>query len=312
MGEGSAARPLHPGDHAPAVGYLHDLLRGHGYGFLPDPRSTSWRVWGSAASLAVQDFRRRNGMVMRDWAGGSLLRELINKHAPKAVLGPAYVPLVLDIPFTRILRFVWLTSLFETGGAFQKLNRNTDRRGLSIGILQWSQKSGQLHRFLKVCADREPAEWAKIMEDNIILDYTARPDGGVDAFGKAADPAFELTNDPWRSRLETLGASLPMQRVQLALASETYQAELDKLKAYARSIVSERGFAFLLDLANQFGPGRVEQEYQKASRTGASESNILKTLAEAFVAMARLPFQPQVRARRGFFLATDLLSDDAI
>jgi len=312
MIDGTAERPIRPGDHAPALGYLHDLLRGHGYSFVPDPRSDLYRSWCSATSLAVEHFRRSNGLLIHDWAGGDLLRELVSKPAPAAVLGGAYLPLVLDVPFTPILRFVWLTSLFETGGAFQKLNRNTDRCGISIGILQWSQKSGQLHRFLAACAEREPDEWMKIMSDRKILDYTARPDGGVDALGNAGDPDFELTNDPWRSKLETLGGDLAMQRVQLALAAEAYRDELAKLKAYAHAIVSERGFAFLLDLANQFGPGRVQQQYVKAAQPGVSENKILNMLTDVFVGMARLQFQPQVRARREFFLTTNLLSDDGL
>jgi hypothetical protein len=309
--EGTAARPLNPGDYAPAVGYLHDLLRGHGYAFLPDPRSDAYRSWESATSIAVQDFRRKRGLVLRDCAGGDLLRELIARPAPNAVVGGAYVPLVLNTPFSAILRFVWLTSLFKTGAAFEKLNLNTGRCGVSFGILQWSQRSGELHRLLRACAEREPEEWMKTMEDNAVLDYTARPDGGVDGLGNAADPAFDLTEAPWKPRLKALGANLPMQRIQLAFAAESYGAELDKLRVWASAITSERGLAFLLDLANQFGAGRVEQQYRKAA-AGFSESKILKAMEDAFVDMARLQFQPRVRARREFFRTTELLSDDPL
>jgi hypothetical protein len=307
---GISAKPLYPGDNTPAVGYLQDLLRGHGYSFLHDPRAAAYGTYDSATRLAVSAYRSKYSIAPEnDRAGSGLLRDLIIRPAPKAGLCPAYVPLVLDVEFTPILRFVWLTSLFETGGLFETLNLNTDRCGISFGILQWSQKSGQLHKFLQACYTREPLEWARIMGDNAILDYTAKPDGGLDARGCALDPLFELTNDPWKLKLEALGSSLPIQRVQLALASETYRGELAKQTAYASTIVSERGFAFLLDLANQFGGGRVEQQYKLAALPGVSESEILKRIEQAFIAIARPQFQPQVRSRREFFRTTSLLSD---
>ncbi len=102
-----------------------------------------------------------------------------------------------------------------------------------------------------------------------------------------------------------------MQRVQLDLASETYRAELARETGYASKTTSERGFAFLLDLANQFGPGRVEQHYKRAAQPGVGEAAILKSMEDAFTAIAKLQYQPQVRARREFFRTTALLSDQA-
>jgi hypothetical protein len=284
-----SVKPLSPGADAPAVGYLQDLLRGHGYDSLPDPRSASYRAYGPATGHAIADYRLRHGLGSEAQADSRLLRDLVVRPAPKATLGPAYVPLVLDVAFTPILRFVWLTSLFETGGAFAMLNLNTDQCGLSFGILQWSQKPGQLRRFLEACSTREPAEWARIMGSDTI-DYSA-----------------DLTQDPWKGRFQTLGASLPIQRIQLELAAETYSAELAHETAYANKTTSERAFAFLLDLSNQFGPGRVEQQYKRAAQPGVAEAEILKAMEDAFTAIARPQFQPQVRARRAFFRTTPLL-----
>jgi hypothetical protein len=305
----ASIQPLTPGADAPAVGHLHDLLRGHGYSLLSDPRDSSYTAYGPATSHAVTDYRNRNGLAAGNAADSGLLRDVVSRPAPKATLGPAYVPLVLDVAFAPIHRFVWLTSLFETGGVFQTLNLNTDQCGVSFGILQWSQKAGQLHRFLQACASREPAEWARIMGSDSILDHTAKPNGGLDDRGHAVDPAFELTVDPWKRKLQALGASLPIQRVQLDLASETYRAELAREATYAGNTTSERGFAFLLDLANQFGGGRVEEHYKLAAQPGVAEGEILKTMENAFTSIARIQFQPQVRARREFFRTTALLSD---
>lgn len=316
LGGAPSALPLLPGQNIRAVGYLQDLLRGHGYAFLPDPRAATYSCYGSETRLAISTYRRKHDLdltVDKERAGSGLLRDLINRPAPSATVCPAYIPLVLDVTFTPILRFVWLTSLFETGGVFDSLNLNMDQCGVSFGILQWSQKAGQLHRILQACCTREPAEWTRIMgDDETILECTAKPNGGLNARGWAIDPAFELTKDPWRSRLETLGASLPMQRVQLRLASETYAAELAHVTTYAGSARSERVFAFLLDLANQFGTARVEEQYKRAAQPGVSESAILKSMEGTFTAIARFQFQPQVRARREFFRTTRLLSDEPL
>lgn len=144
------------------------------------------------------------------------------------------------------------------------------------------------------------------MPDDSILDCTAKPNGGLNPQGFALDPAFELTKDPWKARLESLGRSLPMQRVQLEVAAATYHAELDRIHSFAPEI-SDRASAFLLDLANQFGAPRVEQHYKEASKPGVTEPELLKALEEAFVRIANPRFRPQVQARREFFRTTPLL-----
>ncbi len=306
----ASVKPLGPGGAAPAIGHLHDLLRGHGYCYLPDPRASYYGAYGSITRRAVTDYRKKCGLGAGEMADSELLRDAVSRPAPKAIVGPAYVPLVLDVAFTPVHRFVWLTSLFETGGAFQKLNLNSDGCGVSFGILQWSQKSGQLHRVLQTCHDREPGEWGRVMQDGRILDYTGKANGGLDAQGFAVDEAFELTRDPWKSRLEALGSSLPMQKVQLDLAADSYRAELKRVTAYAGETASQRTLAFLIDLTNQFGSARVEQHYREAARGGAERGEILQTMEAAFTAMANPRFQPQVRARREFFRTTVLLSDE--
>lgn len=305
----ASVKPLGPGGAAPAIGHLHDLLRGHGFCYLPDPRATYYSVYGSVTRRAVKDYRAKHAIGAGEIADGELLRDAVSRPAPKAIIGPAYVPLVLDVAFTPLHRFLWLTSLFETGGAFQKLNLNTDGCGVSFGILQWSQKSGQLHRVLQACHDREPQEWERMIGDAAILDYTGKANGGLDAQGFAINEAFELTRDPWKTRLEALGSGLPLQRVQLTLAVESYRAELQRVTAYAGEAASERTLAFLIDLTNQFGPARVEQHYKEAARASAGPGEILQAMEAAFTAIANPRFQPQVRARREFFRTTALLSD---
>jgi len=309
LAEEASILNLTSGANGRAVEYLQDLLRGHGYNFLPDPRVAWYGKYGLSTSHAVTDYRRKNGLAPGDFADSALLKDLVRRPAPNAALSIPFVTLVLEGIFTSLTRFVWLTSLFETGGAFGTLNLNTDQCGVSFGILQWSQKPGQLHKLLLTCQSEEPEEWVRIFGDTAILDHTARPNGGVDARGDSVDPAFELTKDPWKSRLLALGKSPAMKTVQLNLASITYGRQLPSIAASTPRICSERGYAFLLDLANQFGPGRIGQYYKTAAQPGTTEAGILKQLEDAFTNLARPQFQPQVRARREFFRTTSLLSD---
>ena len=308
----ASIQPLSPGANGRSVGYLQELLRGHGYNSLPDARGPSYGVYGPSTRQAVTDYRRRNGVAAGERADSALIGDLVRRRAPRAVLGPAYVPLALNIPFTPVTRFVWLTSLFETGGGLGTLNLNTDQCGVSFGILQWSQKPGQLHVILQACCTREPAEWERIFGGTGILDHTAKRNGGVDMHGHSVDPKFELTEDPWKSKLEALETSPAMQRVQIDLASNVYLNELTRARGYAHEIRSERGFAFLLDLANQFGAGRVVQQYKIAGQPDTTEHEILKRLEDAFTNIARPEFQPQVRTRREFFRTTAMLSDEPL
>lgn len=295
-----------------AVGHLQDLLRGHGYSILPDPRAEGYGSYGHVTAQAVANYRERHGFATGTEADGALLADIVARPAGNAVLGAAYVPLVLNVPFTPVARFVWLTALFETGGAFGSMNLNTDGCGVSFGILQWSQSSGQLHTLLKACLTSEPSTFGQIMDGTDVVDYTGKANGGVDAKGRAVDPNFELTAEPWKSRFSALGTGPTMQRVQLDLATAAYAGNLIRMQQYATAIRSQRGFGFLLDLANQFGAGRVKQFYQANATSGDTEAAVLLKLENAFSNIASPQFQPQVRARRAFFRTTTLLSDEPL
>lgn len=307
----TTVQPLTSGRNVPAVGHLHDLLRGHGYATVPDARSVEYRNFGSATVRAIETYRAKHRLPPGIEADSALLRDLIERPAPEPCLSPAYVTLVLDTGFPALLRFVWLTSLFEAGGSFSKLALNTDRCGVSFGILQWSQRAGQLHTILAACSQQEPKESMQIMGLSAadLLAHISQPSGGLNADGFATNSAFELTAEPWKSRLQALGASPTMQRVQLRVAAEAYGASLTKIRCWMRPTASERTTAFLLDLANQFGPGRVQQQYRAAVLNNGSEADVLKQLEDQFTNLARAEFQAQVRARREFFRTTALLSD---
>jgi len=308
----SPAQLLQHGSSGVAVSYLQDLLRGHGYSALPDPRVDGYGSFGQITLHALGDYCAKNGLNASQGLDQTVLSDLVSRAATSAILSPVYLPLVLGIPFTSITRFIWLSSLFETRGSFTLLNLNTDRSGLSMGILQWAQRAGQLHTILAACADQAPDVWAANMGDRSVVDYTATPNGGIDADGWAKDPAFELTKKPWKSKLQALCADPAIQRVQTSVASTAYQTQFDRIQAWPGPPKSERLVAFLLDLGNQFGPGRVAQQFAALVTTGADESEIMQKLEDSFTALSSTAFQPQVRARRKFFRTTSVLSDQPV
>ncbi len=61
----ASVKPLTPGAAAPAVGHLQDLLRGHCYGYLPDPRAASYNTFGSATARAIADYRGQKWLEPR-------------------------------------------------------------------------------------------------------------------------------------------------------------------------------------------------------------------------------------------------------
>ncbi len=200
------------------------LLRGHGYNLLPDPRVPWYGKYGLSTSHAVADYRRKNGLPAADCADSALLKDLVQRPAPKRAEYPAYVTLVMNVLFTPITRFVWLTSLFETGGAFgpaQPQHRSVRRFLRNSAMVAEARSTAQTASH--VPDTKSPPNGriiGGIAGSTAILDHTAKPNGGVDAKGNSIDPDFELTKDPWKSRLLALGASPAMQTVQLDLASD--------------------------------------------------------------------------------------------
>ena len=265
----TSVSPLTHGAIGNAVAYLQDLLRGHGYSLMPDPRVAGYGNFGLATARAVNDFSGGNCTI----ADNALLTDLVSRRAKTAVLSPAYLPLVLGIPFTTTAQFLWLSSLFETCGAFGAINHNTDGCGLSFGILQWSQRSGQLHNLLKACGF-----------DPSAVEYSGRPSGGLDADGWSIDPAFEFTRDPWLAKFAALAGDPAMQRIQVTIASTAYDAQIKRIATWPGESKSERLTAFLLDLCNQFGPSRVQKQY--AALATLTEAEIMQKLEDEFTALA--------------------------
>ena len=74
---------------------------------------------------------------IRKTADNDRLARLVEPADP--VANRSYVALGLDIPVSAITDLVTLTGVWDAGARFARLNLNTDRVGLSFGLIQWAK-----------------------------------------------------------------------------------------------------------------------------------------------------------------------------
>lgn len=321
MGTPAAAPVLTPGDgDAAAVGFVQELLRTQGFTRLPDMRSSSYGHFGDQTREAVQQYRATAGLGAGSDVDGALISRLVAGDVPNPLACRGYLTLRLAGEFTPMAGVVALTCLFESGGRFACLTLNTDRQGLSFGIIQWAQKPGRLHEILQAFEDWEPAAFQKLAggADLVhgLLDWTARPFGGVDpATGLATQSAWSLIDDPWKGCLNQMGHHPELQKVQIAVALADFQASLDRLRPATPLIVSQRGSAFLLDLANQHGDAGAHRIYDSVVRPGMEESEALAAMAQESLRRVGAQYgqgsaeAASTETRRSFFRTAPYLSD---
>lgn len=310
-----------------AVGLVQDLLAGHGFAGMPGLTSGARGVFGPATTQAVRSFQARCGLPVT--AGdestctvdAATLRALVDTPATTPTACRGYLSLVLDFPFTGMLRVMSLTTLFEGGGKFTAQNRNTDKAGLSFGLIQWAQRPGRLNDILRAFRAKQPDAFVRTLgagdaalADRLVA-HTARPNGGLDLRGHSTDPAFELASEPWTSRFRAAGLDRKLQGVQVATALQAFATSLTFIRAFAPQVRSERGVAFLLDLANQHGDGGARRIFKSVARPGMDEPALLLAAEEESVRQVSGQFgaggdvAQSTRSRRHAFRTTAFLSD---
>ena len=325
---GDAGPPIGPGAaDRDAVGLVQDLLAGHGFAGMPGLTSGARGVFGPATTGAVRSFQQRCGLPLASddpaacTVDAATLRALADTPATTPTACRGYLSLVLDFPFTGMLRVMSLTTLFEGGGKFTAQNRNTDGAGLSFGLIQWAQRPGRLNELLRAFRAAEPEAFVRVLGGGDaglaerLVAHTARPNGGVDARGRATDPAFELARDPWTGRFREAGLDRKLQGVQVAAALRAFATSLAGIRAFAPQVRSERGVAFLLDVANQHGDGGARSIFKAVDRPGLAEPALLAAMEEESVRRVSKQFgaggdvAQSTRSRRHTFRTTAFLSD---
>lgn len=314
---GGAAPAICRGDpDREAVGAIQDLLTGHGAKGLPACVSPQYGKFGPRTATAVTRFRAQHALGKLSEVDTVTLRSLVETPAASPIACRAYLTLVLGFPFTQLIKILCLVAQMEGVGKFAALNLNTDGAGLSFGIIQWAQKPGRLGEILRAFWQASTPEFVRIFGggDPAIADglisHTGKRHGGVNpANGKTADAAFDLVKPPWVGRFCEAALLREFQRVQAKTALSTFAVSLDRLRQTAPAVRSERGLAFLLDLANQFGDAGARSIHDAMYRQDMPEGDLLAAMAKESVRRIQSDFKGSAQLRRQCFLTTSLLSD---
>ncbi len=198
--------------------------------------------------------RSDDGVLVALLGGGILIGGaalIYSLHAPTGrEAHTALTPVAADID-DWIGPVVRTTAAFEGGGAYDKLNLNTDGNGLSFGLVQWAQGSGALGVLLAALYAADARAFASDfgpMYAQVLTTTTAptrslrlAPVGGV-----------VLWAEPWVSRFVRAGARAAFQGVQRQQASASY---LDAARGIARllNVRTERALALFYDRVVQQG-----------------------------------------------------------
>lgn len=315
--EGRAVPPLAEGDSdRAAVGALQDLLTGHGFIGLPGILSPHYGSFSSRTAIALRDFQQRHSIPATGRADPPTLQKLVIAPAGDPRATQAYLTLVLRFSFTGMMRVLSLVAQMEGLGKFGALNLNTDRAGLSFGMIQWAQRPGRLTEILSAFLQADRERFAGLFGDGdpdlaaALIAHTRRPSGGVDPrTGQTMDPAFDLVSEPWITRFRRAALEPAFQRAQVETALDAFRRSLARIRTFAPGLKSERAVAFMLDVANQFGDTGAQRLFSTASRPDADEEALLEAIADATVDHFEDRFKAGVRARRDMFLHTAILSN---
>jgi hypothetical protein len=216
-------------------------------------------------------------------------------------------------------RLVIATLLVNPEGTkFTMVQPMPEQNNLIFGLQAWELRNGSLHNILQRFQNEEPKTFVQIFGDGDaseaqkLLAYTA-----TNRNDDKAAAALNLTEEPWLTRFKKASENPALQAVQLRDFTDVYLKYLDELNRIAPSVKTERGIAFLLDVAYQMGINSAKKAIEEAQRqgTGQSESELLKRVEE--ITMQRMRrFPPQIarvtERRRQLFLGTPYLSDQEL
>ncbi|HYE17543.1 MAG TPA: peptidoglycan-binding domain-containing protein [Tepidisphaeraceae bacterium] len=309
-----------------AVGAVQDLLTGHGYR-TTGLRAAVYGKFGKATRRAVAAFRKAAGLPAGEFVDQAMLRTLVDAPATNPIVSHAYLTLVLDRPYEKIGKLVSLVAIVEGAGRFSAMCPNTDKAGLSVGIIQWAQKPKRLGelvaRWARDAADRDvalpllgfkPGDGPDPEFQKLVAHLNAKR-GGTTESGATTDAKYDLIREPWKTRFRGALVNGRLQRVQVDAAADAFKASWAALAPKMPKLKSERAVGFVLDLANQFGDGGAAGIYNAVDTTTETEREVMERMRGE--AKARLEKQfPKLPAvpvagedRRRFFLDTPRLAD---
>lgn len=161
----------------------------------------------------------------------------------------------MSVPTSVLQGCVRVVSASE--GGYSSVNANTDGQGVSWGIIQWTQKSGNLGVALEACLRADPRGFASVMgaAGHELVTQLRSSEESVRMAPVAGVP---LWSEPWVSRLRDLGKLTTIRAEQLALAS--HGAHMQKALAAWKTVgpPSQRMLALVYDTAVNQGSGALQ------------------------------------------------------
>ena len=185
-------------------------------------------------------------------------------------------------------------------GGFSSTNRNTDGEGLSYGIIQWTQRSGNLGRLLRAMQRQAPGKFAEVFGDDWqqLIEATWEP-------GVRRVAGVSIWKDPWLSRFRAAGAVPELREVQLgsAMYGEWMTGAIEAAAILGidpkRSLMA---MTMLYDRAVQQGAERVVKVAERVARymdRSAPDRDKIEAFARSVTSSLYRSSTPESRMVRG-------------
>ena len=127
-------------------------------------------------------------------------------------------------------------------------------------------------------------------------------------------PEGNLNREPWLSRFKNAGQDPALQAIQLKEHTDMYLSFMDEMRVFAPEIKTERGVAFMLDLAFYRGTRMAKKIFAEAKQSGAglNEPELLRHIAEISKNLTSYVLSTWTQKRHQMFLTTPFLSDKVL
>lgn len=203
---------------------------------------------------------------------------------------------VLGIP-PEIARFMVPTITFEGPSAYQNVTGNTDKQGLSFGVIQWNFGQRTLQRLLNAMAKRDPQLFRDLCNgkgDELLAHCQDTSNKGVaeavdwaKTFVCAAPTSGQLKPE-WQDVFKNLGAAPAFIEEQNKDLIDNYWKQA-KAIAYDQHLTTERGMALAFDIAVQNGSVKdsaqayIDQQLKQRQASGVlvDDQQLMEIIATA-------------------------------
>lgn len=329
----TGASPITQADSGEVVEVVQELIRNHDLRKVPgpkhvsssavppDPDAETFGSFGKYTKKALKYFQDIHGIPQVDppIVDTMTLRRLIQTKTKTPTPGRAYLTRKLDFEDGVILRVLILICGFEEHASFGGFKNwkpqetiDADQTGLSFGILQWTHAYSRLGDLLERFNQLSPLFQSKFgVTPQEATEMIAHAKAGKAVLLANGDPVptvppqpstthlnfqKETVQYPWKSRFVAAGDSIPFQIFQVEQALKDLRGIHTRKKAQWTKITSNRGWGFMLDLANQRGEDGANRKYNAAiaALPAGTESQILEHIETNEV-------NALYKARRRFF-----------